>query len=196
VPVCFLHAEKFRFFLIFLFSLVEAYNDNPVSLGHGQTISAPHMHAYALEFLQDCASKPNAAVLDVGCGSGYMVALFAELNPSAHVEGIEIVPELVELSRKNLTAQNAKYFENGRISISLGNGWKNIKSNFYDCIHVGAAAETLPEELVNALKDGGQMIIPVGSFNQELLLITKVNNSVKKETLMGVRYVPLVKERE
>lgn len=79
----------------------EAYQDSPMPIGHGQTISAPHMHAYALEHLRSAISHPHAYVLDVGCGSGYFAVLCARLNPSATVYAIDIVPELVALSINN-----------------------------------------------------------------------------------------------
>ena len=155
------------------------------------------MHAYALEYLRASASKPNANIMDCGCGSGYLVACLAELNPTASIVGIDIVPELVELSQSNLMKQSKSYFENNRVSIRLESGWNQEKINFYDVIHVGAAAASLPEKLIAALRIGGQMIIPVGINDQKLLLVTKsMTGECEIKELMGVRYVPLVKEEE
>ena len=79
----------------------DPYQDSPHPIGYGQTISAPHMHAYALEHLRTAINRPDARVLDVGCGSGYFAVLCARLNPAASVFAIDIVPELVTLSIAN-----------------------------------------------------------------------------------------------
>eukprot|EP01041_Mallomonas_annulata_P008164 gene8164-16781_t len=80
----------------------DPYYDSPQGIGHGQTISAPHMHAYALEYLLPAVMRPGAKVLDVGCGSGYFTAILAHANPSVTVYGIDYIPELVRLSEENI----------------------------------------------------------------------------------------------
>ena len=84
------------------FSLTE---DSPLPIGHGQTISAANIHAMATEALYPALTKPEASILDVGCGSGFLTAVFARLNPTAKVYGIDCVPELVSLSKKNMMKQ-------------------------------------------------------------------------------------------
>ena len=176
----------------------EAYNDNPHGIGYGQTISAPHMHAYALEYLAPhIPDGEEAKILDVGCGSGYLLAAFAEMCPKAKIFGIEIVPELVEFSITNLNKQNPVYLSSKRVSVKQGSGWKSVMDDGpFDVIHVGAAAASIPEELIKALKVHGRLFIPVGpdGGNQELLFVEKLNdkNEIKTQSLLGVRYVPLV----
>jgi protein-L-isoaspartate(D-aspartate) O-methyltransferase len=172
------------------------YVDSPQNIAAGQTISAPHMHAYALEALKEAASRPNAKLLDVGSGSGYFCALLAAANPTAHVVAIEVVPELVELSKKNL----AKWNGVERLpDVRQGNGWEALGDEEYDAIHVGAAAATLPKALVKALKVGGVLLIPIGPHDetQYLTVVRKRSrDDVTEERLMGVRYVPLVTGRQ
>jgi len=122
------------------------YNDEPVPLMCGQTISAPHMHAYALEALLPNVVVPNANVLDVGSGSGYFTVLLARANAHARVHGIEVVPDLVHLSIRNAQAQDGDLLASGKLSFQEVDGWQGLpQAAPFDAIHVGAAAETLPE---------------------------------------------------
>ena len=88
------------------------YDDSPQTIGYGATISAPHMHAYALEALLDKATAANACILDVGCGSGFLSVAFARLNPSAKVYGIDYIDELVQLSITNIKKQVHHHYLN------------------------------------------------------------------------------------
>lgn len=175
-----------------------AYEDAPHSIGQGQTISAPHMHCYALQWCWR-HNKDARAILDVGAGSGYLVAALSRLYPNSHVLGIEIVPELVAKARQNLNQFDDSLLASGKVDLVVGNGWKSLNERKFDIIHVGAAAETVPQELVSAMSPGGIMIIPVGrqNENQEILVIRKdAHGKVHQDSMMGVRYVPLVKERQ
>jgi len=171
-----------------------AYKDSPHSIGHGATISAPHMHAYCLEQLSDLL-KPGARVLDVGSGSGYLTACFGEMvKPGGRVLGIDIIPELVTFSISNMKRGNPDLLESGIVSLIRADGWQELKGMEFDVIHVGAAAATVPSALVSMLrKGGGKMIIPVGTHTQSLMLVTRhEDGTATQENLMGVVYVPLV----
>ena len=151
------------------------------------------MHAHALELLKDTL-KPGCRALDIGSGSGYLTVCMALMvGPSGKVVGLDHIPELVELAKKNMRMEGyARLWPNlyGR------DGW--VREAPYDCIHVGAAAATLPQALVQQLKPGGRMIIPLGpeGGKQTLDLVEKDNeNRVTKTKLMGVRYVPLCEKK-
>jgi len=170
-----------------------AYADSPQPLGHGATISAPHMHAMCLELLLDNL-KPGANVLDVGAGSGYLVACMAHMvKPNGFVYGIEHIPELAAFATANLEKDNkelAKYCE-----VKSGDGRLGLaEKGPFDAIHVGAAAEKVPDALLKQLKVGGRLVIPIGAAmqDQELILVhRKAENDYVSKSVCGVRYVPL-----
>jgi len=177
----------------------EAYNDNPHPIGHGATISAPHMHAMCAEILKDYVTRPKARILDVGCGSGYLSAVFAKMAASdAKIIGIDYVPELVDFATKNMKKSNKDQLDSGKVELKVGDGWKGDENNApFDAIHVGAAAESMPKALLDQLKNGGRMIIPVGKYNQNLIQVDKhEDGSVTQEVITPVRYVPLVKNAQ
>mmetsp|Transcript_8811 Transcript_8811/g.7876 ORF Transcript_8811/g.7876 Transcript_8811/m.7876 type:complete len:229 (-) Transcript_8811:55-741(-) len=183
---------------------IDPYTDSPQYIGSGQTISAPHMHATALEYLVEQINKENARVLDVGLGSGYLTAVMSRMNPSALVTGIDCINELVNRAIINIRKKDADLMDSGRVVALTGDGWAGYNKNApYDCIHVGAAAPEIPKQLLEQLKVGGRMIIPVGEDRapQELLMVDRISsgNSAKDykiESLMGVMYVPLVKTKD
>ncbi|CAI5464551.1 unnamed protein product [Closterium sp. Yama58-4] len=177
-----------------------AYDDSPQPIGFNVTISAPHMHGYCLAFLENHL-QPGNRVLDVGSGSGYLTAVMALLvGPTGRAVGVEHIPELVERSRAAVRAgRAAELMEGGQLSIHEADGREGYPdAGPYDAIHVGAAAPELPQALVDQLKPGGRMVIPVGRFMQDLEVIDKgADGAVTRTTAMGVRYVPLTaKEKQ
>ncbi|KAF8840577.1 protein-L-isoaspartate O-methyltransferase [Paxillus ammoniavirescens] len=178
----------------------DAYQDSPQSIGHGATISAPHMHAHALENLLPFLN-PGSSVLDVGSGSGYLSAVLHHLVspsdphlPMGRVVGIDHIPELVEWSKINLSNDGlADALNDGGILVVTGDGREGYPAGGpYDAIHVGAASATLPQRLVDQLKAPGRMFIPVGVYNQAVWQVDKdPDGGVTKKELMGVMYVPL-----
>ncbi|KAI3894194.1 hypothetical protein MKX03_003751 [Papaver bracteatum] len=171
-----------------------AYADSPMPIGFNATISAPHMHATCLELLTDNL-LPGMRALDVGSGSGYLVACFASMvGPQGRAVGIEHIPELVSASIENIQKSAASpLLELGSLSVHVGdgrNGWPEFAP--YDAIHVGAAAREIPKQLIDQLKPGGRLVIPVGNIFQDLKVIDKNQDgsiTVRDET--PVRYVPL-----
>lgn len=178
----------------------DAYEDAPQSIGHGATISAPHMHAHAAEHLLPYL-KPGSKVLDVGSGSGYLAAIFHRLvspdgvpSLGSKVVGIDHVPQLVDWSVSNLRRDGLGHaLEDGQIEMISGDGRSGHPSGGpYNCIHVGAAAPTLPQQLIDQLTKPGRLFIPVGTVNQRLLQIDKdKEGNVTQKDLFGVVYVPL-----
>jgi protein-L-isoaspartate(D-aspartate) O-methyltransferase len=185
----------------------DAYEDSPQPIGYEATISAPHMHAWCLELFSDMM-KEDMSVLDVGSGSGYLTACMAAMlkdqfpDHPGKVIGIDIIPELVLYAQKNTQAANPDLMApKGSVAYQLANGWEGAPDHApYDFIHVGAAAESLPQTLVDQLKVGGRMVIPMNDSphgrSQGLYLVEKTSKDGPPTTeyLMGVRYVPLVKK--
>eukprot|EP00048_Salpingoeca_helianthica_P002065 m.54251 g.54251 ORF g.54251 m.54251 type:complete len:254 (-) comp11880_c0_seq3:107-868(-) len=178
----------------------EPYQDSPQPIGFAATISAPHMHAYALEILLPKLG-PGSKVLDVGCGSGYLTSCFAELvaknNSGGKVVGIEHIPSLCQSAETNINKnpRHAAMLQQGIIALVCGDGRLGYPPGApYDVIHVGAAASPLPPALVQQLKPDGWLLSPVGDAHgdQMLRLVKKgPDGSITQEDLMGVRYVPL-----
>lgn len=184
------------------------YIDSPSKIYSGQTISAPHIHAFALKELQPVLKK-GAHVLDVGCGSGFLTAVFAYIvgvnEGMGKVVGIDIYQELVDFSKENILENNPELLNNQLVEIFKGNGWKgypqNEQNELYDAIHVGAEANKLPEKLWAQLKPGGIMVIPIKKSESTRMMIYQkpvfgkelCNNMLcnVKESI-GVRFVPLV----
>lgn len=178
-----------------------AYMDSPQYIGFNATISAPHMHAYALEALEP-KLKPGAKALDVGSGSGYLCACMLRMMGKGQVVGIDHVSGLVKDSIANVKADlpealvvdNDSKKEWQGIKLVTGDGRKGFETDApYDCIHVGAACEGHPQALLDQLADdGGLMFIPMAFDGyQEVVLFEKKNGVVSQKKLMGVQYVPL-----
>jgi len=163
-----------------------AYDNGPLAIGYGQTISQPYIVALMTDLLD---SSPGNTVLEIGTGSGYQAAILSRLVKQVY--SVEKIPELAESSQKNLQAQG---YNNVEIRCSNGYyGWKE-KAPF-DAILVTAAATHIPESLIHQLKPGGRMVIPVGQpqKRQKLMLVTKdENGSTNTESILSVIFVPLV----
>ena len=159
------------------------------------------MHGQALQLLEPFL-RPGARVLDIGCGSGYLTACMAELvSPDGKVVGIENRQSLVDFATKNITNSYPNLIRSSAVSIRKGDGWtgEGFKSDGpFDAIHVGAAAEDMPDVLLNVLKSHGRMVIPIGPQwgSQTFMLIDKdKDGSVTEDELMSVMYVPLERQR-
>jgi len=164
-----------------------AYDDIPLPIGFGQTISAPHMVAIMCDILD---LKKGMSVLDVGSGSGYHAAVMAELiGPGGHIYSVERVPELAARARESLKRAGI-----GNVTVVEGDGSLGLPDHApYDRINVAATAPSAPDPLKQQLKPGGKMVVPVGLGFQELILVTR-DNGFTTEELMGVAFVPLVGE--
>ncbi|XP_014216085.1 protein-L-isoaspartate(D-aspartate) O-methyltransferase isoform X2 [Copidosoma floridanum] len=171
-----------------------AYMDAPASIGYGATISAPHMHAHALEHLAD-KLQDGGKVLDVGFGSGYLtVCLALMVGPKGVSVGIEHIPQLKEIATKNIENDHPELLETGKVELVVGDGRLGyLPQAPYDAIHVGAAAPEVPENLISQLALGGRMIIPIGSSGDQMLyqIDKTIDGTIHKQSLMGVIYVPL-----
>jgi protein-L-isoaspartate(D-aspartate) O-methyltransferase len=166
----------------------QAYEDHPLPIGDGQTISQPYIVALMLESLQ---LTPNDKVLEIGTGSGYVTALLAEL--AAQVFSIERHPALAENARHVLAALGYT-----NVQVITGDGTLGLPAAApFDAILVSAAASDLPSTLLTQLRDGGRMIIPVGSENsQRLQFIRMVSGRPVVSLREAVRFVPLVPNHE
>lgn len=162
----------------------EAYLDTPLPIGQGQTISAPHMVAIMTEALD---IKPDHKILEIGTGSGYQATVLAEIAKKGKVYTVERIPELAEQAKKNLAG-----YKNVEVIIANGTlGYQ--KESPYDRIVVTAGAQEIPQALIDQLKDGGKMLIPVGGrFFQDLILVEKKKGKIAKKNLGGCMFVPLV----
>jgi protein-L-isoaspartate(D-aspartate) O-methyltransferase len=166
-----------------------AYQNTPLPIEAGQTISQPLIVALMTELL-----KPEAGhvVLEVGTGSGYQAAVLSGLVK--HVYSIEIIPELAEQAAATLTEQGY-----GNVTVKAGDGYLGWPEHApFDGIIVTAAAEHIPQPLLDQLKPGGRLVIPVGEEHgyQELLLVqVAADGSIERESKLPVRFVPLTGER-
>jgi protein-L-isoaspartate(D-aspartate) O-methyltransferase len=164
-----------------------AYYDQPLPIGEGQTISQPYIVALMTELLEP---KPTDTVLEVGTGSGYQAAVLADLVKEVY--SIEIVPSLAESAKERLERLGYK-----NVVVKAGDGYQGWKEHApFDGIIVTAAPDHVPQPLVDQLKEGGRLVIPVGDFFQELIVITKTKTGIQKRTSIPVRFVPMTGEAE
>ena len=165
-----------------------AYEDRPLSIGYGQTISQPYIVAYMTEVI---APKPEHKVLEIGTGSGYQAAVLAEIVKEVYT--IEIVPELGNAAAARLKKLG---YQNVEVKVSDGYlGW--AEHGPFDAIVVTAAAEFVPPPLIEQLKEGGKIIIPIGSpyMNQMLMLIEKKGKKITTKSLLPVLFVPFTRKK-
>jgi protein-L-isoaspartate(D-aspartate) O-methyltransferase len=162
----------------------QAYDDAPLPIAEGQTISQPFIVALMLEAL---ALRPEYTVLEIGTGSGYQTALLAEL--AAHVFTVERHAALAHDAKEMLTQLGYS-----NVAVLLGDGTQGLAAHApYDAIVVSAGAPQIPPRLLSQLRDEGRMVIPVGSRGaQDLLLIENANGVPSISTISGCRFVPLI----
>jgi protein-L-isoaspartate(D-aspartate) O-methyltransferase len=164
-----------------------AYYDQPLPIGEGQTISQPYIVALMTELLEP---KPTDKVLEIGTGSGYQAAVLAGLVKEVYT--IEIVPLLAETADERL--QNLGY---KNITVKCGDGYQGWEEHApFDGVIVTAAPDHIPQPLVDQLAEGGRLVIPVGDFFQELVVLTKTEKGIKKRSVIPVRFVPMTGEAE
>lgn len=169
--------------------LSQAYDDTPLPIGHGATISQPYIVAL---MTQAAMVQPGMRVLEVGTGSGYQAAVLAELTDQVFT--IELVPELAQAAADRLARLGY-----AQVTVKAGDGYLGWPEQApFDAILVTAAAPEVPPALKEQLKDGGRLIIPVGPIfgPQYLLKLTKHGNTFKEEVITPVAFVPLVKPRQ
>jgi protein-L-isoaspartate(D-aspartate) O-methyltransferase len=160
----------------------EAYGDHPVSIGYGQTISQPYIVGFMSEALE---VQPEHRVLEIGTGSGYQAAILGEL--AREVYTIEIVEPLAETARAALAQLGYK-----NVHVRAGNGYAGWPEQApFDRIIVTAAPDEVPPALVEQLKVGGLMAIPVGTFDQELRIMKRTSSGMETLRTMPVRFVPM-----
>ncbi|MEX2180121.1 MAG: protein-L-isoaspartate(D-aspartate) O-methyltransferase [Gemmatimonadaceae bacterium] len=161
-----------------------AYEDQPLPIGSGQTISQPSIHAKYLELLK---LQGREKVLEVGTGSGYQTVLLAHLV--AQVFSIERIAALLDQAKQNI--QRARV---SNVSLLLGDGtvgWRQYAP--YDAILVSAASPKVPEPLVEQLAEGGKLLIPLGGRDeQQLVMFTRRGTELIRESILPVRFVPLL----
>jgi protein-L-isoaspartate(D-aspartate) O-methyltransferase len=164
-----------------------AYSDEPLPIGEDQTISQPYIVAYMTEQLE--LGKEDK-VLEIGTGSGYQAAVLAEIVDSVYT--IEIIDVLAKRARENLERLGYK-----NVFVKSGDGYAGWpEEQPFDVIIVTAAPERVPQPLVDQLKVGGRMILPLGNISQELVLIEKTEDGYTKRSLLPVRFVPMTGEIE
>jgi protein-L-isoaspartate(D-aspartate) O-methyltransferase len=164
----------------------DAYGDFPLPIGYGQTISQPYIVAYMTEVVRPSSKK---RVLEIGTGSGYQAAVLAEIVDTVFT--IEIVNELAKESAERLSTLGYK-----NVVVKSGDGYNGwIEHSPFDIIIVTAAAEEIPEPLINQLAENGRLVIPVGEAGsvQELILMTKKNGKIERKRLTMVRFVPFTR---
>ena len=159
-----------------------AYHNYPLPIGQQQTISQPYIVAYMTEALK---LSPDDTVLEIGTGSGYQAAVLAELVRKVY--SIEIIASLGRKAEETLKRLGYR-----NVAVKIGDGylgWPEYAP--FDAIIITAAPPRIPEPLIKQLKDGGRMILPLGTASQELILLTKKGTEIIKRKLLPVRFVPM-----
>ncbi|MBN1422901.1 MAG: protein-L-isoaspartate(D-aspartate) O-methyltransferase [Planctomycetes bacterium] len=167
----------------------QAYEDHPVSIGYGQTISQPYIVAFMSEALR---LKGGEKVLEVGTGSGYQAAVLAAMGVEVYT--IEIVPQLAERAKATLERLGCE-----KVHVRAGDGYRGWPEEApFDAVIVTAAPPHIPQPLIDQLEVGGRMIIPVGgsSWDQDLRLIVRTSEGISDEAVLPVRFVPMTGEAQ
>lgn len=160
-----------------------AYDDRPLTIGLGQTISQPYIVAYMTEALQ---LNPAHSVLEIGTGSGYQAAVLAEIVKQVYT--VEIVPDLAARARQTLAEAGYR-----NVEVRAGNGYRGWPERApFERIIVTAAPPEIPQALVDQLAVGGIMVVPVGTADQEMVIVTKTPGGVVRKRTIPVRFVPMV----
>ncbi|MDJ0708488.1 MAG: protein-L-isoaspartate(D-aspartate) O-methyltransferase [Leptolyngbyaceae cyanobacterium MO_188.B28] len=163
-----------------------AYADNPLPIGFGQTISQPYIVAYMVEAAQ---ISPTDKVLEIGTGCGYEAAVLSQLANVVYT--VEIIPKLAEGARQRLSQLGY-----ANVHVKIGNGYQGwVEHAPYNAILVTAAPPKIPQALIEQLAIKGRLIIPVGTWLQDLMVITKTENGLLKQITIPVRFVPMTGKR-
>jgi len=164
-----------------------AYDDNPLPIGREQTISQPYIVALMTELLE---LDGDERILEIGTGSGYQAAILAQLADSVYT--IEIICELADQAKATI---NRLGYDN--IDVRCGDGYRGVpEAAPFDRVIVTAAPDHIPDPLIEQLAVGGIMVLPVGDFYQELIVIEKTEDGVKRRRSIPVRFVPMTGEAE
>ena len=164
-----------------------AYSDSPLLIGHSQTISQPYIVALMTELLE---LQGTEKILEIGTGSGYQAAILSPLVDTCYT--IEVLEPLANEAKARL-----KELEYNNVVVRWGDGYAGWEEHApFDGIIITAAPPEIPEKLIEQLKVGGKMILPVGTMLQELILITKTNEGIRKKSIIPVRFVPMVHPKE
>ncbi len=164
-----------------------AYEDRPLPIGDGQTISQPYIVALMTELARP---RKGSRVLEIGTGSGYQAAVLAEMGAEVHT--IEIIPALAEEAHRTLESLGYK-----GIRYRVGDGYRGWpEAAPFDAVIVTAAPGHVPQPLVDQLKEGGRLVIPVGEGSQYLEVVTRTAGASRKETITAVRFVPMTGEAQ
>lgn len=161
-----------------------AYSDEPLPIGHGQTISQPYIVAYMTEA---AGIKSSDRVLEIGTGSGYQAAILAELAKEVYT--VEVVAPLAMAAERHLTDLG---YKNIHFKLCDGyDGWPEEAP--FDVVIITAAPPEIPKGIADQLKVGGRMVVPVGEIIQELCLITRTTTGFDRRSLLPVRFVPMIR---
>ncbi len=165
--------------------LNSAYSDQPLPIGEGQTISQPYIVALMTELLE---LKGNERVLEIGTGSGYQAAILGELAEEVYT--IEIIEPLASMAKKRLSELG---YQNVKVKAGDGYlGWPEVAP--FDAIIVTAAPDHIPKPLIEQLKEGGRMVVPVGTHTQELKKVVKRSGKIETTNVIPVIFVPMTGE--